>query len=160
MSTKPTIRIADAIAEGFVDEVKALVMEYAESLDFKLCFQRFDKEMNTFPDEYAPPAGCLLVGLVDNEPVGCVGIRKLDDEACEMKRLYVKPEYRGLRVGRALVDMTIEHAAAVGYKKMRLDVIENMIAAVGLYRSLGFKPSDPYRHNPIKGALFMELDLR
>lgn len=159
MSSIPSVRIADAVTDDFVDEAKALVVEYAESLDYELCFQGFADEMSEFPGDYGPPSGFMLLALVDEAPGGCIGIRRVDDDTCEMKRLYVKKEHRGLKVGRSLAEAAMERARQIGYKKMRLDVIENMKAAVSLYRSLGFESTVAYHHNPIEGALYLELDL-
>lgn len=159
MCSKPEVRIADAVAEDFIDDAKALMTEYAESLDFELCFEGFADEMEAFPGEYAPPTGCLFVALVAGAPSGCIGIRRIDDDSCEMKRLYVKSEHRGYKIGRSLAETAVERARQIGYKKMRLDVVENMKAAVALYRSLGFSAPIAYRHNPIEAALYLELDL-
>ena len=98
-------------------------------------------------------------GFGDGEAMGCVALRRLDTETCEMKRLYVRPPSRGKGIGRTLVETTIGHARRIGYKRMRLDAIRNMTAAVGLYTSMGFEEIAPYRHNPIAGAVYMELSL-
>ncbi len=143
-----------------VGQVRALFEEYAASLGVDLCFQNFEQELTALPGEYAPPDGRLLVALANNEPAGCVALRRFDDDACEMKRLYVRPAYRGTGLGRRLAASVIDAARAIGYTKMYLDTLSSMDEAISLYRSLGFVPTRPYRHNPVPGALFFELTLR
>jgi putative acetyltransferase len=140
--------------------IKTLFLEYAESLGFSLCFQVFDEEVAGLPGMYAPPEGRLLIAYLDGEAVGCAALHKLEDEICEMKRLYVKPHARGRGIGRKLSEQIIREARLIGYKRMRLDTIENqMQAAVALYHAQGFRKIEPYRPNPISSALYMELDL-
>jgi len=138
---------------------KELLVEYVDSLAFDLAFQNFDNELANLPGQYCLPRGCLLLAEYENQPAGCVALRPLNDEICEMKRLYVKPKYRGLGIGRALADAIIEKARMIGYSYMRLDTVPSMKAARALYESLDFKQINPYRYNPIKGAEFMELKL-
>ncbi|UCG53185.1 MAG: GNAT family N-acetyltransferase [Candidatus Latescibacterota bacterium] len=140
-------------------QAKTLFEEYARSLTFGLEFQDFDEEMRNFPGDYSPPSGSLLLALIDDLAVGCVALRSLSDDTCEMKRLYVKPRFRGLRLGRRLAKAIIDEARRIGYARMRLDAIRSMKAAVELYTTLGFKEIPPYRHNPIEGAVFLELVL-
>ena len=139
---------------------KLLFEEYAESLDFDLDFQGFDQELANLPGEYAPPKGCLLLAEYEGQPAGCVALRALGQDICEMKRLYVRPEFRGLGIGRALAEAVIAQARNIGYTRMRLDTAPSMEAARTLYRSLGFRQISPYRYNPIEGAVFMESELR
>jgi putative acetyltransferase len=146
--------------EKHFEYVKKLFIEYARSLDFDLHFQDFEKEIYEFPGEYAAPEGCLFLAMLDDQPVGCVALRKLSEHICEMKRLYVRPDYRGRKIGKKLAVMTIEKAKEMGYQWMRLDTISTMKEAIDIYRKLGFKKIEPYRHNPIDGAVFMELGLR
>lgn len=157
-----------------IDQVRTLFREYAASLGFDLCFQGFESELAGLPGEYASPHGALLLATVGQAAAGCVGLRPLLDPAddaareakyeyCEMKRLYVRPEFRGRVLGHKLVERVIAEAEAAGrgYRWMRLDTIgHQMVAAVALYRKFGFYEIAPYRHNPIPGALYMERQLR
>jgi putative acetyltransferase len=139
--------------------IKTFFKEYANSLDFDLDFQDFDKELANFPGDYAPPKGCLLLARDEDKLAGCVALRELSEGVCEMKRLYVKPQFRGLGIGRALTEAIIQEAHKIGYNRMRLDTAPSMKAARMLYASLGFKEISPYRYNPLEGAVFMELTL-
>jgi putative acetyltransferase len=140
-------------------EVRTLLREYASSLPFTLDFQDFDREVAGLPGAYAPPAGALLVAPAGTALAGCVALRPLGDETCELKRLYVRPECRGDGLGRVLAIAAIERARQLGYARMRLDTLPGMEAALGLYSRLGFRPIAPYRENPITGAKFLELVL-
>ena len=138
---------------------KKLLIEYADSLGFDLSFQDFEEELANLPGDYVQPAGCLLLALCKEQKVGCVGLRKLSEGVCEMKRLYVKEKFRGLGIGKALAEAVIVQARKIGYKYMRLDTTASMYAARALYVSIGFKQTSPYRYNPIQDAVFMELKL-
>jgi ribosomal protein S18 acetylase RimI-like enzyme len=138
---------------------KKLLVEYGNSLSFHLSFQDFEEELANLPGDYVRPAGCLLLAVYKEQPVGCVGLRKLNDGVCEMKRLYVKPQFRGLGIGRALAEAVIVEARKIGYNYMRLDTVPSMEVASALYVSVGFKKSSAYRYNPIENAVFMELKL-
>ncbi|MHC4476195.1 MAG: GNAT family N-acetyltransferase [Planctomycetota bacterium] len=138
---------------------KQLLVEYADCLEFDLCFQNFEEELANLPGEYAPPEGCLLIAEYDGEITGCVALRKQNDGVCEMKRLYVKQKFRGLKIGKALAEAIIEQARKAGYTHMRLDFVSPRQAAECLYESLGFKETDAYEEIPIEGAVFMELKL-
>ena len=138
---------------------KMLFREYSASLGFDLDFQDFEEELANLPSGYALPEGCLLIATYTRQPAGCVTLRKVGASVCEMKRLYVRPQFRGLGIGRALAEAIIERARTVGYTCMRLDTVPSMKAARALYVSLGFRVIEPYRYNPIEGAVFMELAL-
>jgi len=142
-----------------LEVIRGLIRQYADSLDFDLCFQDFEEELATLPGEYAAPEGCLLLAKYGGQAAGCVALRKLSDGVCEMKRLYVKPEFRGMKVGKALAEAVIKQAGKIGYAHMRLDTVPSMERARKLYVALGFSQISPYRHNPIEGAVFMELTL-
>ena len=153
------LTIIHAESSEFIPEVKALFQEYADSLDFELCFQEFDSELEELPGVYARPDGAILLALFGGEIAGCVAFRPIGEGICELKRLYVKPVYRSKGIGRRLVEEIIEEARMAGYTAMRLDTIPSMIAANALYGLLGFIEIEPYVHNPIDGALYLELTL-
>jgi putative acetyltransferase len=154
------ISILDVETPEQIAQAKALFLEYAESLKFDLCFQNFEEELARLPGEYAPPRGRLLIAYHNGESIGCAALHELDGTICEMKRLYVKPTARGLRIGQQLSEKIIADAKSIGYTKMRLDTIaDQMPEAVAMYRAQGFIEIEPYRHNPIEGALYLELDL-
>jgi putative acetyltransferase len=140
---------------------RQLIEEYAAWLEFKLCFQGFEDEMRSLPGKYAPPAGRLLLALWDGEPAGVIALRPLDEPGlCEMKRLYVRPEFRGHHIGRLLAEHVIREAAEIGYSRMRLDTVAGkMDSAIAMYRELGFKETGPYYQTPVGHTLFMELAL-
>ena len=154
----PAIRHAETEAD--LDTARHLFRAYAESLDFDLDFQDFEAEMAALPGPYAPPDGAILMAEVGGEAVGVVALQPLDDEgACEMKRLYVTPEYRNHGIGRALATAIVEVARTLGYDVMRLDTVASMTTARRLYRSLGFDERDAYYHNPLEDAVYMERTL-
>ncbi len=160
-SAQPSrIVIVQAETVQHMAAARMLFTEYASSLGFSLCFQNFDRELADLPGDYAPSDGRLLLEYHGAELAGCVALHKLDDDICEMKRLYVRPEFRGQKLGAALVDAIIAEARAIGYKFMRLDTVEPLMAdAVRMYRKLGFREIASYRSNPIAGALYMEKEL-
>jgi putative acetyltransferase len=156
MTIGPTIGIVTSAEE--MEPVRVLFREYADSLDFDLCFQNFEQELADLPGPYAPPSGCLLLATVEGKPAGCVASKRLADGVCEMKRLSVRGRYRGTGLGRTLAERIIHEARNLGYRVMRLDTIPSVMGrAVALYRSLGFRDIPPYCLNPLPGAVFMEL---
>jgi ribosomal protein S18 acetylase RimI-like enzyme len=146
-------------SDAQLSNIRTLFSEYAASLGFDLSFQDFQKELKGLPGDYSPPTGCLLLAVDEGRIVGCCALRKLSNITCEMKRLYVRPEFRGRGIGKALAEAIIDEARKRGYGRMRLDTVPSMTEAIDLYRALGFKEISPYRFNPIQGALFMELVL-
>ena len=143
-----------------LEEIRALFVEYAKSLNFSLCFQGFDRELETLPGVYSPPRGRLILCEVDGKPAGCIALKPLEHGACEMKRLFVRPEFRGKRLGVKLAEMLIGEAREMGYSAMRLDTIRGLMDnAIALYASLGFNEIPPYYENPIDNAVYMELVL-
>lgn len=153
------IRIIHAHTADHYRWTRRLFQQYADTLDFDLEFQGFSRELATLPGEYAPPEGCILLAQRADEYIGCAALRPLEKKICEMKRLYVVPGHRNRKLGRALAEAIIEEARAKGYERMRLDTIESMTAAQALYHSLGFRPIEPYRYNPLKSASYFELNL-
>ncbi len=151
--------IFQAERAGDVEEARALFLEYAESLDLSLCFQGFDEELAALPGYYAPPSGRLLLARDGGAVAGCVGVRDLGDGVCEIKRLYVRPAFRGRNLGRVLAEAAIGAARAIGYERMRLDTLPSMEAARALYDDLGFTDIGPYYRNPVEGAAYKELVL-
>ena len=143
-----------------LEEVRSLFLEYAQSLGFSLCFQGFDEELRALPGMYAPPRGRLLLDMQEVEAAGCVGLHEWSGDTAVMKRLYVRPRYRGRGLARALTLSALAEARAIGYRAVRLDTIAaTMQPAIALYRDLGFREIAPYRENPIPGALYLELML-
>jgi ribosomal protein S18 acetylase RimI-like enzyme len=151
------LRRARVLAE--VEAVRDLFREYAAQLNVDLGFQAFDQELAGLPGAYAPPRGCLLLARIGRDTAGCVALRPRDGDTCEMKRLYVRPEFRGRGLGRRLARRVIGEARRMGYRRMVLDTLESMEAARRLYASLGFAPTAPYYPSPLPGARFLALRL-
>ena len=154
------LQLIEAHAGANLGVAQQLFAEYADSLGISLDFQGFDDELAGLPGNYAPPRGCLLIALWNRKVAGCVAVRALDEGVCEMKRLYIRPAFRKLNIGRALAQAAIERAREIGYVRMRLDTLPAMASARCLYASLGFREIESYRYNPIAGTAFMELALR
>ena len=143
-----------------IESARKLFEEYARWLEISLCFQDFEGELASLPGNYQPPSGRLLLAFVDQKLAGCVALRQLGESICEMKRLYLKPEFRGKGLGRVLAEKIIHEAREIGYQRMRLDTLPGkMDRAIELYRLLGFKEIPSYYSNPVPGATFMELHL-
>ncbi|HEY3937334.1 MAG TPA: GNAT family N-acetyltransferase [Bryobacteraceae bacterium] len=143
-----------------IAQTRELFLEYANSLGFSLCFQSFDQELASLPGDYAPPEGRLILATSNGNPAGCVDLHQIDRDICEMKRLYVRPDFRGKGLGRELAKRVIAEARQIGYKYLRLDTVEPVMkTAVAMYRQFGFREIPSYRQNPIDGALYMELQL-
>ena len=153
----PDIRTADLPAD--LPVVRLLFRQYAESLGIDLGFQDFEAELISLPGKYSPPRGCLLLAWNGDRAVGCAALRPIDDNVCEMKRLYVDPDIRAQGLGRRLAERIIQEARVIGYRSMCLDTLSSMTSALRLYYDLGFRPIKPYVFNPIEGAIFLGLDL-
>jgi putative acetyltransferase len=155
-----TLQIAQAESPAQIAQARELFLEYAQSLGFSLCFQGFDKELVDLPGDYAPPDGRLFLAHYQTHLAACAALHKLEPGICEMKRLYLRPQFRGKGFGRALADRIIAEARHIGYHHMRLDTVEPVMGdAVAMYRKIGFHEISPYRENPIAGAMYMELQL-
>ncbi|UCF34565.1 MAG: GNAT family N-acetyltransferase [Phycisphaerales bacterium] len=152
--------LIEAHTKEYVPDIRMLFQEYADWLGFDLCFQDFDRELAGLPGDYAPPGGRLYLAAVDQAIAGCVGLRPLKPGVCEMKRLYVRPPFRGRGLGRMMAEKVIDDAREIGYERMRLDTLSWMTEALRLYESLGFVYIEPYRHNPIEEARYLELILK
>ncbi|MEO7658475.1 MAG: GNAT family N-acetyltransferase, partial [Pyrinomonadaceae bacterium] len=154
------LEILQAATSAQIVSARKLFREYEKWLGMDLCFQGFEAEMASLPGRYAKPSGRLLLGLHDENIAGCVALRKIEDGICEMKRLYVREDFRGLSIGIGLIEYVIDEAKTTGYSTMRLDTYPpKMGKAVKLYESHGFRLIPPYHDNPFDGVLFMECDL-
>jgi GNAT superfamily N-acetyltransferase len=152
--------IVTAETASQLEVVRKLLLEYWKSRDLRLSVFNFDRELAGLPGEYAPPSGRLLLASCNGEAAGCVALRKLEAEICELKRLYLREKFRGAGLGRTLALAIIAEARGIGYCKMRLDTIgPSMREAVALYHRLGFREIAPYRNNPLEGARYLELEL-
>jgi putative acetyltransferase len=157
------IRIVEAESAADLEHARRLfrsyATEYADSIAESLCFQGFEVELAGLPGRYAPPSGFLLLATDDERPAGCVAVRDLGSGTCEMKRLFVAPEYRGKRVGRLLVEEVLQRAERAGYRRLVLDTLPEMQGALGLYRSFGFVETDPYWDSPVERTIYLEKPL-
>ena len=159
----PKIELFTPVSQSELEPVRAIFREYARGLGVDLCFQDFETELTTLPGEYAEPRGTLLLATVDGQLAGCCALRPMDAAdysiAAEMKRLYVRPAFRGLGLGRQLAQAVLDAARQAGYGCVLLDTLDDMEAARGLYEDLGFEEIPPYYHNPIAGAHYLKADL-
>jgi len=154
------LKLRPATSADEIEAARALFREYAAGLGVDLCFQNFDEELATLPGGYAPPEGRLLLAWDGAETAGCVALRRFADGIGEMKRLYVRPAWRGTGLGRALAETVIVEARAARYMTLRLDTLPTMTTAQRLYHTLGFREIAAYRDNPVRGASYLELSLR
>jgi len=167
--TRPTARVKLCIASSLseLEQIRALLRRYAQWLDdndphgVDLCFQGFEQELAELPGKYAPPQGRLLLARCGEEEAGCVAVRpfEFDPSICEMKRLYVRPEFMGRGIGKCLVEAIIQAGKELKYRAMRLDTLPYMKAAIALYQAHGFKPIPRYYDTPLKDTIFLELEL-
>lgn len=159
----PIVSITTAVSDEDLQQLRGLFTDYANTLHIDLCFQNFEVELSTLPGDYASPRGGLLIARVNGLPAGCCALRALDGvdyaNACEMKRLFVRPGFRGLGLGRKLVESTLEMARLAAYDCILLDTLDDMEAARALYEELGFAEVPPYYYNPIAGAHYLKADL-
>ena len=159
----PEIDLVVADSGELLDAARAIFREYAASLQIDLCFQDFEAELAGLPGAYCPPNGQLLLALVDGTVAACGAMRSLREvdyaNACEMKRLYVRPAFRGLGLGRTLAQALLDEARGAGYSVMLLDTLDEMEAARELYATLGFEEIPPYYYNPIAGAHYLKAEL-
>ncbi len=160
---EPTVDIIAAHAPHHIEAARLIFQEYAATLAIDLCFQQFDQELSALPGDYAAPSGALLLAMVGDEVGGCCAMRPLTDvdyaNACEMKRLYVRPAFRGRHLGRLLAEQILDAARQAGYDCILLDTLSDMEAARTLYEDLGFQEVPPYYHNPIAGAHYLKAQL-
>jgi ribosomal protein S18 acetylase RimI-like enzyme len=153
------MQIAHVVTPDQLAAVHALFEEYWTSFGFTPCFQNFSGELAGLPGSYVPPGGRLALALVEGQPAGCAALRRLDDERCEFKRLYVRPQYRGMRLGRELLAWIIAEAKAAGYRELVCDTMPAMADALAMYERAGFERTDPYSDHPTPGAIFLRLAL-
>ncbi|HSP48489.1 MAG TPA: GNAT family N-acetyltransferase [Clostridiaceae bacterium] len=157
--TDRDVRFVKVDGKERLQDIRQLFREYAESLEIDLCFQNFEEELEALPGKYAAPEGTMILALVDGESAGCIALRKSSEGIAEMKRLFVRDDYRGLHIGKRLVQLILMEAAKLGYSYIRLDTLSTMKEAVSLYQSFGFYEIEPYIYNPIEDAKYMELKL-
>lgn len=148
-----------AVTEEDYREARALLREYEAEIEVDLCFQGFQEELETLERVYGPPGGILFLLRQEERTAGCVALKDLGGGVCEMKRLFLRPGFRGEGLGRRCAERIVQAAREMGYGAMRLDTLPAMRAAIALYRSMGFTEIPRYTENPLEGALFMELRL-
>ena len=153
------VRLIEPTSASHIEAVRELWKEYWDWLDFEPCFQDFDREVMNLPGEYGSPDGCMVLAMVDSEVAGCVALRRLENNRCEMKRLYVRPTFRGHKVGFSLAAKIVDEGRKRGYTAMRLDTLPRMEKAIAIYEALGFREVEPYTEEPIDGAKYLELSL-
>ncbi len=153
------LKIIQATTPEQLETARNLFREYQQFLNVDLCFQGFEEELASLPGKYAAPYGEILLAEFDGKMAGCVAVRAIKGDICEMKRLYVKDEFRGLSIGKTLAEEIIAKAKQLNYKKMQLDTLERLPAAMGIYQQLGFKKISPYYANPLDEVVYWELDL-
>ncbi|MEQ1645690.1 MAG: GNAT family N-acetyltransferase [Pyrinomonadaceae bacterium] len=157
---KQSVKVVQAESATQIDDARAIFREFEVWIDLDLCFQGFEAELAALPGKYAMPDGRLLLAYVDDRLAGCIAMRKLEDGICEMKRLFVRDDFRGLRIGISLIERLLADAREIGYSRMRLDTFPpKMGKAVSLYETHGFVEIPPYYENPHGDVLFMELSL-
>jgi GNAT superfamily N-acetyltransferase len=159
MALPANLEIVSADSAENLSAVKALFQEYWDSFGFTPCFQGFDSELAALPGKYAPPRGRLALAVVGGEPAGCVALRPIDEARCEAKRLYVRPKFRSLGIGKALLEWVIAEARSAGYEEMVGDTMPVMGRALGMYERVGFERTGPYAKEATAGAIYIRLKL-
>lgn len=154
------INIIEANNKETLILVKNLFIDYSKELNVSLCFQNFDNEVSNLPGIYSRPNGCIFLAFYNGEAAGCVALKKLEEDVCEMKRLYVKPDFRKFGIGKLLIDRIIQESRIIGYSTMKLDTLARLKPAIKLYNSYGFNKIVPYYENPLDNVVYMELDLK
>ncbi|TQV75102.1 GNAT family N-acetyltransferase [Aliikangiella marina] len=152
-------KIIEATSQEQIEIARDLFREYQSFLGEDLCFQGFEQELAELPGKYADPTGAILLAEHQEKIIGCVAVRPIEGEVCEMKRLFVRTEAQGLSAGRLLAEAIIARAHLLGYKKMQLDTLERLVPALALYEKLGFKRIEPYYANPLNEVVYLELEL-
>lgn len=153
------LALRDAVGAAEVARARDLFVEYAAWLGVDLCFQGFDEELATLPGAYAPPEGRLLLAMDGDAAAGCIALRRFDAQSGEVKRLYVRPAYRGRGLGDRMAGAIVAAARAIGYRRLLLDTLAHMKSAQAVYARAGFRDTGAYYHNPIPGAVYLELPL-
>jgi len=153
------MEIVNVVGAEQLAQVRALFEEYWSSFGFTPCFQNFSGELAALPGDYVPPGGRLALALVDGQPAGCAALRRLDEDRCEFKRLFVRRSFRGMRLGRELLAWVIAEAKAAGYRELVCDTMPVMADALAMYERAGFQRTDPYSDHPTAGAIFLRLAL-
>lgn len=156
MNTSKTITFSKASTPAEFEKGKQLFLQYIQSLNFALTFQDVDRELAEISTEYNAPTGALLLAFDNDKAIACAGVRKIDSTIAELKRMYVDPNYRGLQLGQQILQQALDEAKRLGYERIRLDTVPHMQAAINIYKSAGFYEIEPYRFNPIEGAIYME----
>jgi ribosomal protein S18 acetylase RimI-like enzyme len=159
VDNKEILEIYEIADNKQLQSIRELFIEYADSLGVDLAFQGFEEELNSLPGKYSAPDGCILIAEFKGYPAGSVALRKISHEICEMKRLYVRNDFRGMGIGKLLANRIITKARELGYSHMRLDTLPTMIAAQVMYKELGFYEIESYVYNPIEGTKFLEIEL-
>ncbi len=153
---EPSIHLIKATSEKEFEDGKILFQQYAQSLAFDLSFQQFDKELDTIATKYNAPEGALLLAYDADKPIACIAVRRLEVGVAELKRMFVDPAYRGHQLGQRLLAGALAEAKALHYLSIRLDTVPDMQSAIKLYQAFGFVEIEPYRYNPMPGAIYME----
>jgi ribosomal protein S18 acetylase RimI-like enzyme len=157
--SKQQIEYIHAEGNDLMEEARQLFIEYARSLNVDLSFQNFAEELEELPKRYGPPDGLIIIAYVDGKSAGCAALHRLSEEICEMKRLYVREDFRDLGIGKKLIAVILAEAVKLNYRFIRLDTLPTMGKAQSLYESFGFYDVDPYVYNPIPGTRFLERKL-